>query len=175
MLYGGNFLRDSRRWHASLQHHSARGMFRLSPCQTSAISPATFSTTRAETAGKNLEVASDYLAWSDLAAAFTKATGLPAIYQPITYPQWLAEHPWKDAPVAVDDPGGMSFADNFRAWWKLFEDDVCMRDMEFCRRLHPKLQDIETWIRAAGYDGRPKPLLNVCRCSCQKTRKCEGD
>src|SRR5262249_18375555 len=34
----------------------------------------------AETAGKNLEIASDYLAWSDLAAAFTKATGLPAIF-----------------------------------------------------------------------------------------------
>jgi hypothetical protein len=30
----------------------------------------------AETAGKNLEVASDYLAWADLAAAFTKVTGL---------------------------------------------------------------------------------------------------
>jgi hypothetical protein len=114
-----------------------------------------------ETAGKNLEVASDYLAWSDLAAAFTKATGLPAVYQPISYPQWLATHPWKDAPVAVEDPSGMSFADNFRAWWKLFEDDVCMRDMEFCRRIHPKLQDIETWIRATGYDGTPKPLLKT--------------
>src|SRR6266699_933254 len=97
-----------------------------------------------ETAGKNLEVASDYLAWSDLAAAFTKVTGLPAIYQPVTYSQWIAAHPLKDAPVAVEDPRGMSFADNFRAWWKLFEDDVCTRDMEFCRRLHPKLQDIET-------------------------------
>jgi len=115
----------------------------------------------AETAGKNLEVASDYLAWSDLAAAFTKATGLPAIYQPVTYEQWLAAHPMKDAPAAVEDPGGMLFADNFRAWWKLFEDDVCMRDMEFCRRLHPKLQDIETWIRATGYDGSPKPLLKT--------------
>jgi hypothetical protein len=56
---------------------------------------------------------------------------------------------------------GIDAADNFRAWWKLFEDDVCMRDMEFCRRLHPKLQDIETWIRVAGYDGRPKPLLKT--------------
>ena len=115
----------------------------------------------AETAGKNLEVASDYLAWADLAAAFTKVTGLPAIYRPVSYPEWLAAHPWKDAPVAVDDPTGTSFADNFRAWWKLFEDDVCTRDMEFCRRLHPKLQDIETWIRATGYDGRPKPLLKT--------------
>src|SRR5436309_3986800 len=114
-----------------------------------------------ETAGKNLEVASDYLAWSDLAAAFTKVTGLPAIYQPVTYSQWIAAHPLKDAPVAVEDPRGMSFADNFRAWWKLFEDDVCTRDMEFCRRLHPKLQDIETWMRATGYDGRPKPLLKT--------------
>ena len=115
----------------------------------------------AETAGKNLELASDYLAWSDLAAAFTRVTGLPAIYQPVTYQQWLAAHPLKDAPAAVEDPSGMSFADNFRAWWKLFEDDVCARDMEFCRRLHPKLQDIETWIRATGYDGRPKPLLKT--------------
>src|SRR5262245_66216869 len=55
----------------------------------------------------------------------------------------------------------MSFADNFRAWWKLFEDDVCTRDMEFCRRLHPGLQDIATWIRATGYDGTPKPLLKT--------------
>jgi NmrA-like family len=92
---------------------------------------------------------------------FTEVTGLPAIYQPVTYPQWLAAHPWKDAPAAVEDPGGMSFADNFRAWWKLFEDDVCTRDMEFCRRLHPGLQDIATWIRATGYDGRPKPLLKT--------------
>jgi hypothetical protein len=23
-----------------------------------------------------------------------------------------------------------------RAWWKLFEDDVCMRDMEFCGQHH---------------------------------------
>src|SRR5262249_46049724 len=81
----------------------------------------------AETAGKNLEVASDYLAWADLAAAFTKVTGLPAIYRPVSYPEWLAAHPWKDARVAVDDPTGTSFADNFRAWWKLFEDDVCTR------------------------------------------------
>src|SRR5207249_9561340 len=109
----------------------------------------------------NLEVASDYLAWSDLAAAFTKVTGLPAIYQPVTYSQWIAAHPLKDAPVAVEDPRGMSFADNFRAWWKLFEDDVCTRDMEFCRRLHPKLQDIETCMRATGYDGMPKPLLKT--------------
>ncbi len=115
----------------------------------------------AETAGKNLEVASDYLAWADLVAAFTKVTGLPAIYQPVSYPQWLAAHPWKDAAVAVEDPTGMSFAENFRAWWKLFEDDLCARDMEFCRRLHPKLQNIETWIRATGYDGRPKPLLKT--------------
>ena len=114
-----------------------------------------------QTAGKDIEVASDYLAWDDLAAAFTEVTGLPALYQPVTYSQWLAAHPWKDAPVAVEDPGGMSFADNFRAWWKLFEDDVCTRDMEFCRRLHPGLQDIATWIRATGYDGRPKPLLKT--------------
>jgi hypothetical protein len=33
--------------------------------------------------------------------------------------------------------------------------------MEFCRRLHPKLQDIETWIRSTGYDGSPKPLLKT--------------
>src|SRR5436190_404079 len=92
---------------------------------------------------------------------FTNVTGLPAIYQPVTYSQWIAAHPLKDAPVAVEDPRGMSFADNFRAWWKLFEDDVCTRDMEFCRRLHPKLQDIETWMRATGYDGRPKPLLKT--------------
>ena len=117
----------------------------------------------AETAGKNIEVASDYLAWSDLAAAFTRATGLPAHYQPVTFEQWLARHPLKDKPVAVDDRSGtgVSFADNFRAWWKLFEDDVCKRDMQLCRRLHPKLQDIETWMRATRYDGTPHPLLKT--------------
>src|SRR5947208_15267973 len=98
-----------------------------------------------ETAGKNLEVASDYLAWSDLAAAFTKVTGLPAIYQPVTYSQWIAAHPLKDAPVAEEDPRGMSFADNFRAWWKPFEDAVCACYMEFCRRLPSNIPDTENW------------------------------
>ncbi len=114
-----------------------------------------------ETAGKDLEVASDWLAWSRLADVFTKVTGIRAVYKPIPYEEWLAAHPRRDLPVAVEDPGGTSFADNFRAWWKLFEDDVCRRDMEFCRRIHPKLQDIETWMRATGYEGKRKPLFGA--------------
>src|SRR5207248_8571194 len=109
----------------------------------------------------NFAVAPLLLLLSYLAASFTNVTGLPAIYQPVTYSQWIAAHPLKDAPVAVEDPRGMSFADNFRAWWKLFEDDVCTRDMEFCRRLHPKLQEIETWMRATGYDEWSKPLMKT--------------
>jgi len=112
-----------------------------------------------ETAGKNIEVASDYITWSDLVAAFTKVTGLPAIYQPVTYSEWIATQRQKDEPAAAEDPSGMSFKDNFRGWWKCYEDDICKRDMEFCRRIHPGLHNIESWIRETGYDGTPKPLL----------------
>lgn len=113
----------------------------------------------AETAGKNLEIASDYLAWADLADAFTKVTGIPAIYKPITYEEWIAGHPRKGTPAAVEDRSGMSWDDNFRGWWKLFEDDVVKRDMEYCRRLHPNLQDIATWIRVTGFDGTRRTLF----------------
>lgn len=117
----------------------------------------------AETAGKNIEFASDFLAWSDLAAAFTKVTGIPAVYQPVTYEQWLAAQPRRAGPVAVEDVSGsgMSFAENFRAWWKLYENDICKRDLDFCRRIHPKLQDIETWIRVNKYEGKAKPQLKT--------------
>ena len=46
MLYGGNFLPKILDDGTRVFADSARGMFRLSPWQTSAISPVTFSTTQ---------------------------------------------------------------------------------------------------------------------------------
>ncbi|KIY52518.1 nmrA-family protein [Fistulina hepatica ATCC 64428] len=110
---------------------------------------------RAETSGRELEIASDMVGWDYLVATFTKFTGLPAVYRRQTISEW-----WNnflpecvDAPLAIELDDGITCRENFSAFWSLWRDDVVERDMDWIRGVHPGTLNIETWMRENDYTG----------------------
>ncbi|KAI9464953.1 NAD-P-binding protein [Lactarius psammicola] len=98
---------------------------------------------RAETSGKNLEVASEWVGWEHLVATFTK-----------TLEKWLSHTEDAEKPVAAEGaPGSTSWAENFTGWWNAFRDDVNKRDMDWIRKINPNGYTLERWMVENKYDG----------------------
>ncbi|CAF1035490.1 unnamed protein product [Adineta steineri] len=114
---------------------------------------------RIETSGKDLKIASQMLGWDELVETFKRVTNLPAVYKDLPYDEWVEALPWRDAALATDVPNGITYRDNFRAWWRLYHDDIIKRDMKWIEQVNPERVTVEDWIRKTGYDGTPKPLL----------------
>ena len=56
----------------------------------------------AETSGRDLEVASDWVSWDYLAATFTKVTGKLTVVLHRTYDEWVAVLDHTDRPVTSE-------------------------------------------------------------------------
>lgn len=99
------------------------------------------------------------LGWDELVETFKRVTNLPAVYKDVSYDEWIETVPWKDVPVARNVPTGRSYRDNFRGWWRLYQDDIIERDMKWIEQVNPERITVENWIRQTGYDGTRKLLL----------------
>ena len=112
-----------------------------------------------ETSGKDIQVASHAASGKDFAEAFTKVTGKPAVYVPVTIDEYFGYFKNADVPVAPEAPQGMTFRQNFSGFWNSWKDDIVHRDMEWLKSTHPGLRSVESWMREHNYDGVKKGLL----------------
>jgi hypothetical protein len=99
------------------------------------------------------------LGWDELVEIFKRVTNLPAVYKDVPFDEWIETFPLKDGLVARDVPTGTTFRDNFRAWWRLYHDDLIQRDMKWIEQVNPEHVTVENWMKQTGYDGTRKPLL----------------
>ncbi|KAH9080322.1 NAD-P-binding protein [Lactarius deliciosus] len=119
---------------------------------------------RAETSGKNLEVASEWVGWEHLVATFTKVTGRKAVYNRETVEQWISLMEGAEQPVAAEGaPGSTSWAENFTGWWNGYRDDLDKRDMDWVRKINPNGYTLERWMIENKYDGtlHKDPVLKI--------------
>jgi hypothetical protein len=112
-----------------------------------------------ETSGKDVQVASHRASGKDIAEAFTRVTGRPAVYIPLTIDEYFGYFKNADAPVAPEAPQGMTFRQNFTGFWNGWKDDVVHRDMEWLKSIHPGLRSVEAWMREHEYEGVMKGVL----------------
>ena len=112
-----------------------------------------------ETSGKNVQVASHRASGKDIVDAFTKVTGKPAVYIPLTIDEYFGSFKNADAPVAPEAPQGLTFRQNFTGFWNGWKDDIVHRDMEWLKRIHPGVRNVESWMREHEYEGVRKGLL----------------
>ncbi|EKM52887.1 uncharacterized protein PHACADRAFT_212085 [Phanerochaete carnosa HHB-10118-sp] len=113
---------------------------------------------RAEVSGKDLEIAGDVVTLEDTVEAFKKATGLPAVAVYLTVEEWFRNWKNTDFPASKgEDP--MTWKESFTGFWYVFRDDITKRDMAWVRKVHPKVQSIEQWMRDDKYSGELDPLL----------------
>src|SRR6266702_181098 len=119
---------------------------------------------RAETSGKNLEIASEWVDWEHLVATFTKVTGKRAVYNRETVENWLSKIEGAEKPVAAEGaPGLTSWAENFTGWWNAYRDDLNKRDMDWIRKINPNWYTLERWMTENDYDGKlyKDPVLKI--------------
>ncbi|KAF8261252.1 NAD-P-binding protein [Lactarius quietus] len=119
---------------------------------------------RAETSGKNLEIASEWVSWEHLVATFTKVTGHKAVYNRETLEEWLSHTENAEKPVAAEGaPGSTSWGENFTGWWNAFRDDLNKRDMDWIRKINPNGYTLERWMIENNYDGTlyKNPVLKI--------------
>ncbi|KAJ7284945.1 NAD(P)-binding protein [Mycena rebaudengoi] len=111
---------------------------------------------RQETSGKDLEIATEMVQMSHLVETFTKVTGLPAIYIPMTIEQWWDNFTGGEGPIASEreyGDGSVTIKQNMSAMLRLWRDDVVHRDMDWIRRTNIKGYTLESWMRLNNYSG----------------------
>ncbi|KAI0700250.1 NAD-P-binding protein [Cerioporus squamosus] len=113
---------------------------------------------REDTSARELEVASDWVDWPALVSTFTKVTGKPAVFVPLSMDGWFALWDRDDInkPLANEKQvadGSTTWRENFSCWWAGYRDDLITRDLEPIRRVHPHGHTLESWMRETGYTG----------------------
>lgn len=122
-----------------------------------------------ESAGLDLEVATDEVSLVDIASTFSKVTGKTGIhkfvpleeYLPMAEPYPNAWANWAAGPEAKRDESAMTWRQNFSAWWRYWsEGKGATRNMELLSRIHPtRIKSLEEWMRLKAYNGQPRAIL----------------
>ncbi|KAF3394185.1 NmrA-like family domain-containing protein 1 [Penicillium rolfsii] len=123
----------------------------------------------AESAGLDLEVATDQVNFTEIAATFTKVTGKQGIHRRIPLEEYLVKaepYPgaysnWAIKPDVPRDESVMTWRQNFTAWRRYWgEGKGATRNMALLDNIHSsRIPNLEAWMRLKNYDGRPRSVL----------------
>ncbi|KAK5725765.1 hypothetical protein LTR15_003955 [Elasticomyces elasticus] len=122
-----------------------------------------------DSAGLDLEVATDQISFPEIAAVFTRVTGKKGIHKRVSLEEYLPKaepYPnawanWSAGPDVKRDESSMTWRENFSAWWRYWsEGKGATRDMALLDRIHPnRIKNLEEWMRLKEYDGKPRPIM----------------
>ena len=127
----------------------------------------------AESKGLELKVATQHVAWKDLAESFERVTGKKARYENVSLEEYMPKV-WKMGDVKLgaeyegeNDETLLTWRENFSAWWRLYQRSagnkgLLTRDYELLDRILPgRVKSIQEWMVKVGYTGdENKRLLN---------------
>ncbi|KIW01700.1 uncharacterized protein PV09_06879 [Verruconis gallopava] len=121
--------------------------------------------------GMDLEVAVDHIGVAELAAAFAKVTGRPAVYVPVSLDEYWTDGVFASRADRVSgynsdraDAAHMLVRDNFTGFWNLWRDSggnkgVVRRDYALLDRIHPgRIRSAEEWFAREEKRGREQGL-----------------
>lgn len=113
-----------------------------------------------QSAGMNLEMATDQVSFSDITSTFTRVTGRKAVHRVISFEEYLPKRePYPNAPANwagnPRDEATMTWRENFTAWWKFWGSGKgATRDMELLDQIYPgRIKSLEEWMRKVDYQG----------------------
>lgn len=128
-----------------------------------------------ESRGLDFGIAIEHAGLKELAAAYTAATGKPAVYKDLAVDDWneaaFAKLPrgpeTKIGFVSVQDDNALTltYRQNFTNWFNLYKASagnkgLITRDYDFLDRILPgRDRSMEGWMRRTGYTGEKKWVL----------------
>lgn len=126
--------------------------------------------TPSRSSGMQLHVATEDIAWKDLAAAFTKVTGRKAIYKDLTLDEYFKLPIFPNPEMTVghstsgENPTLFTFRENFSGFWNMWKDNLTKRDYGLLDEILPsRVKSVQEWMEKSGYTGEPSPVLKDYR------------
>ncbi|KPI36851.1 NmrA-like family domain-containing protein 1 [Cyphellophora attinorum] len=120
--------------------------------------------------GLELHVATEDIAWKDVAAAYTAVTGKPAVYKDVTLDEYfkLGIFPEPDRKIgqaaAGEDSTLFTFRENFSGFWNTWKAELTKRDYNLLDEILPsRVKSVKEWMELTGYDGKPRSVLKDYR------------
>jgi uncharacterized protein YbjT (DUF2867 family) len=95
-------------------------------------------------AGRTLPILSQSLTFDEVAATFSRVTGIPAEHLDIPI-----EEQWSDA---------MPIAHDLRNMHRFVQEVGWRRDYDALRRIHPGLHSFEDWLKRSGWRGEAREV-----------------
>nr|UWK20041.1 NmrA family protein [Trichoderma gamsii] len=127
--------------------------------------------------GLELHVATEDIAWKDLAAVFTEVTGKKAVYKDVTLDEYfkLGIFPEPDAKVGhaanPNEPTLFTFRENFSGFWNTWKDNLTKRDYKLLDEILPtRVKSVKEWMERTGYDGSFASVLKDYRSQDRNTK-----
>ncbi|KAJ5949972.1 hypothetical protein N7454_001556 [Penicillium verhagenii] len=116
--------------------------------------------------GLELPVATEDIAWKDLAAAFTAVTGIKAVYKDVTLDEYFKLGIWSNPDAILggstqsNDPTLFTVRQNFSGFWNTWKDNLTKRDYQLLDEILPtRVKSIKEWMEKAGYTGKHMAVL----------------
>ncbi|KAL7916754.1 hypothetical protein GGI35DRAFT_433954 [Trichoderma velutinum] len=120
--------------------------------------------------GLELHVATEDIAWKDVATAFTEVTGKKAIYKDVSLDEYfnLGIFPQPDAKIGHsadrNDPTLFTFRENFSGFWNTWKDELTKRDYALLDEILPtRVKSVKEWMLKVGYTGEASSVLKDYR------------
>lgn len=120
--------------------------------------------------GLQLHVATEDIAWADLAAAFAEVTEKKAVYKDVTLDQYfsIGIFPEPEAKVggemAGDDGTLFTVRENFSGFWNCWKDSLTKRDYGLLDEILPgRVKSVKEWMVKTGYKGEYASVLKDYR------------
>ena len=115
--------------------------------------------------GQTLNAVSHFSTGPEIADALSRAAGVKADYETVTFDQWSEENlgPLANYPLASTDPRGITWKENFALFWPGLENSILYertpRDLEALKKILPGLESMEDWMKRVGFDGTGRGVL----------------
>jgi hypothetical protein len=126
--------------------------------------------TPSRSTGRELHVATEDIAWKDLAAVFTEVTGKKAIYHDVTLDEYfnLGIFPAPEEKIGGSlSPGDatlFTYRENFSGFWNTWKDNLTKRDYPLLDDILPtRVKSVKEWMQKVGYTGEPISVLKDYR------------
>lgn len=120
--------------------------------------------------GLDLHVATEDIAWKDLADIFTDVTNQKAVYKDVTLDEYFQSGiiPDPDAKVGhsadPNDPTLLTYRENFSGFWNTWKDNLTHRDYVLLDTILPtRLRTVRQWMEMKGYSGKHASVLKDYR------------
>ncbi|KAF5392846.1 hypothetical protein D9757_000950 [Collybiopsis confluens] len=118
---------------------------------------------RFESSGQDFQIVTEYMTIDQLVETFTRVTGIPAVRKRVSMDEYLDVYKdYLKNPIVKEekeDRARPTIRETAAGLYSIWGDDLCVRDTDWVRRIHPTGYTLESFIKKKRINGELLPSL----------------